>query len=244
MLIHGVCPDQRTWIPLFLLCYFHHKKDSDSLRSKNQAHTLDSIIVGRSPTSNAILVYNPCNQHYYKPDSYRLDPYRLPSLVYPTIVCNGSLFISLHRDDSSPISKPYPPGTQVKDFNKSTNVVRSDTVMDIPMDATLSQHYLIQFDDATTKSVPVADMSSLIPKPLADVSDSTHLLLPFLRLNSKITFEHDGQYHKGYITQSPDGVYCFSYKLHMNTKQEDWGVPLPHLPTTWHDLCTDRGSGG
>ncbi len=141
MLVHSVHPDQSNWIPLFLLCYHHHKKDSDSLRSKNQAHTLDGIIVGRSPMSNAILIYNPCNQHFYKPDSYRLDPYWLPSLVYPTIFFyDGGLFISLHWDDSSPISKPYPPGTWDKDFDKSTNVVHSGTVMDISMDATLSPH--------------------------------------------------------------------------------------------------------
>ena len=25
MLVHGVCQDQRTWLPLFLICYFHHE---------------------------------------------------------------------------------------------------------------------------------------------------------------------------------------------------------------------------
>jgi hypothetical protein len=59
MLAHGVRPDQRTWLPIFLLCYFHHKKDSNAQRSKTQAHTMDGIIIGCSPTSNAILVYNP-----------------------------------------------------------------------------------------------------------------------------------------------------------------------------------------
>jgi hypothetical protein len=109
ILAHGVHPDQRTWIPLFSLCFFHHKKDSDALHSKNQAHTLDGIVVGRSPMSNAILVYNPC---YYGPDSYQLDSYRLPSSVYPTIVFNGKLIVSLHQDEAFPISEPYPPGTK------------------------------------------------------------------------------------------------------------------------------------
>jgi hypothetical protein len=86
MLAHGVQPDQRTWIPLFSLCYFHHKKDSDALHSKSQAHTLDGIVIGRSPTSNAVLVYNPCNQRYYKPDSYQIEPYRLPFSMYPTTI--------------------------------------------------------------------------------------------------------------------------------------------------------------
>jgi hypothetical protein len=56
MLIHGVHSDPRTWLPFFLICYFHHKKDSNDPRSKNQAHKLDGIIIGQSATSNAILV--------------------------------------------------------------------------------------------------------------------------------------------------------------------------------------------
>ncbi len=59
MLVHGACPDPRTWLPLFSLFYFHHKKDSNASHSKLQAHTMDGIIIGRSPTSNTILVYNP-----------------------------------------------------------------------------------------------------------------------------------------------------------------------------------------
>jgi hypothetical protein len=59
LLVHGVRPDQRTWLALFSICYFHHEKDSDVQRSKNQAHTMDGIVIGRSPTSNAIVVYTP-----------------------------------------------------------------------------------------------------------------------------------------------------------------------------------------
>ncbi len=32
MLVHGVRHDVRTWTPLFSLCYFHHKKNSDDMR--------------------------------------------------------------------------------------------------------------------------------------------------------------------------------------------------------------------
>jgi hypothetical protein len=45
MLVHGVRPDQQAWLPIFSLCYFHHEKDSDASRLKNQAHTLDEIII-------------------------------------------------------------------------------------------------------------------------------------------------------------------------------------------------------
>ena len=237
MLAHGVRPDQRTWIPLFSLCYFHHEKDSESSRSKNQAHTLDGIILGRSPTSNAILVYNPRNQKYYEPDSYKIDPHRLPSSVYPSIVYDGGLFVSLHRDEVPIISEPYPPGTRVEVRDEGTK--RTGTVMDIPMDPAISPQYLIQFDDGTTTSVPSSTMPSIIPRPPEEPTTSSHLLPPFLQLDSKITYEKDGTYHKGYLSQTPDGVYKFVYKSHVNKKREDWSVPLPDLPSTWHQLCTD-----
>jgi hypothetical protein len=62
LLVHGVGHNERTWIPLFSLCYFHHKKDSDQQRSHHQAHTMDSIVIGRSPTSNTLLIYNQRNK--------------------------------------------------------------------------------------------------------------------------------------------------------------------------------------
>jgi hypothetical protein len=62
LLVHGVGHDEHTWIPLFSLCYFHHVRDSNINRSKHQAQTLDGIVIGHSPTSNALLVYNPWNK--------------------------------------------------------------------------------------------------------------------------------------------------------------------------------------
>jgi hypothetical protein len=83
MLVHGVPLDQRAWLTLFSTCYFHHTKDRNTLRSKNQAHTLWGIVIGCSSMPNGLLVYNPRNQMYYKPDSYQLDPYHLPFLIIP-----------------------------------------------------------------------------------------------------------------------------------------------------------------
>jgi hypothetical protein len=98
---------------------------------------MDGILIGRSPTSNAIRVYNPHNQKYYKPDSYRLNPYQLPSLVYPTIKYNGGLFVLLHQDDTAMISEPYPPGTRVEEVNPTSRLTRAGTVMDIPFDTSM-----------------------------------------------------------------------------------------------------------
>ncbi len=92
-----------------------------------------------------------------------------------------------------------------------------------------------------TVSIPLSQMASLIPPPLitpTTTDGGNSLLPPFLRLNSWITFKHEGQYHKGYLDQL-NGIYQFSYKSHVNKWQEDWGVPLPNLPSTWVNLCVE-----
>jgi len=111
--------------------------------------------------------------------------------------------------------------------------------MDIPFDPTSSPQHLIVFDDGTTRAVPSKDMPLLIQKPVYAKPDSTHILLPFFQPGSKITFEHDGQLHKGFLGQSPGGEFRFSFKSHINKKSEDWGVPLPNLPSPWQDLCVE-----
>jgi hypothetical protein len=121
--------------------------------------------------------------------------------------------------------------------------------MDIPFPSTSPSpnslstdlNLTILFDNGSTSSILLQDMASLIPPPpvgplLGDSSLSQDCLLPpFLGVNSKITYDHDGQYHKGYLTKS-DGTFCFSFKLHVNKRSEDWGVDLPNLAMNWVDL--------
>ncbi len=167
LLVHGVGHDERTWFPLFSLCYFLHDKDGGMACSHNQAHMMDGIAVGRSPTSNALLVYNPRTKKYYKPDSYRLDPYQLPSLVYPSLTYNGGLFCLLYRDDNPLMEEKYPPGACVERIEPTTNMLLAGTVMDIPLHSNPygSAGYLILFNNGTSASFPLADMASLIPSP-------------------------------------------------------------------------------
>ncbi len=95
LLVHGVGHDEHTWIPLFLLCYFHHKKDGNNTCSKHMAHTMDGVFIGCSPTSYVLMVYNPRNYQQYKPDSFCLDSYCLLGSVYPELKYNGGLFCLL-----------------------------------------------------------------------------------------------------------------------------------------------------
>jgi hypothetical protein len=160
-----------------------------------------------------MLVYSLRTKWYYEPDSYCLDPYRLPSLVYPTLKYDGGLFCSLYRDKNVPTEELYPPGTRVEWIDPTTNMLLVGTVMDIPLVIAPSDSpsYQILFNNGTSASIPLTDVPSLIPAPpllmSAPTDSSTEhsfsLLLPFLSINSWITYEHKGAYHKGFLTRKP-----------------------------------------
>jgi hypothetical protein len=143
----------------------------------------------------------------------------------------------------------YPPGTRVKRIDPTTNMLLAGTVLDVPlsMAPSDSSSYQILFDNGTSASISLTDMPSLILDPPIPMSapvdslseDSFSLLLPFLSVNSWITYEHEGAYHKGFLTCKPCGVYHFRFKTHVKKKSEDWGVDLPNLPFNWADLCTE-----
>jgi hypothetical protein len=228
LLVHGIGHDEHTWIPLFSICYFHQDKDSDQQRSKHQAHTMDGIVIGRLPTSNALLVCNLLNCKYYEPNSYCIDPYHLPTSVYLDIKYDGGLFCSLLHNENPHTEEKYPPGTRIEKVNLSSNMLLSGTVMDIPFPAMSADSppgnlsYTVLFNSGTTASIPLQDMASLIlPPPVGSSSGSDSsssqdsLLLPFLCINSKITYKNDGKYHKGFLTPR-DGTYWFSFKSHVN----------------------------
>ena len=102
--------------------------------------------------------------------------------------------------------------------------------MDIPFPTDVSDYtsnvsYMILFNNGAFASIPLSKMAFFIPASPVDVAtcDSQDSLLPpFLQLNSKITYEHAGQYHKGYL-RKPDGVFRYVSKSHVNKRKEDWG---------------------
>ena len=94
---------------------------------------MDGIAIEYSPTSNALLAYNLWFKMYYQPDSYCLDPYRLPLSVYPQLKYDGRLFCSLVQDKNPAMEEPYPSGTRAKRLNPDTIRLLAGTVMDIPL---------------------------------------------------------------------------------------------------------------
>jgi hypothetical protein len=140
------------------------------------------------------------------------------------------------------MEEKYPPGTQVERLNPMTNMLLAGTVMDIPFPLDVSASngnkpycpYMVLFDNGTTGLILLSKMATVIPLLPVQVSSPDNqdaLLPPFLCLNLRITYKNEGRYHKGYLTQW-DGVFWFSYASHVNKRKEDWGVPLPNLPTT------------
>ncbi len=246
LLIHGIGHDPCTWVPIFSLCYFHHKKDGDLSWLKHQAHTMDGIIVGRSSTSNALLVYNSRNKQYYEPDSYRIDYSRLPSLVYHDMKYDGGLFCQLLWDENPLVEEPYPPGTRVEQVNPAFNRLLARMFMDIPFPSPLSDpalppSYSILFNKSTSASIPLLEMVDIIPKPPVAVAPTNPRPVPSsrhfyssilkspMRMTTSITRD---------TSQKLMGSTNFSFKSHINKRKEEWGVPLPNLPsTTWVDLC-------
>ena len=79
---------------------------------------MDGTVLGRSSTSNALLVWNPRNNQFYQPDTYRIDPYRIPGAVYPPLKYDGGLFCHLYRNGAPSQDEAYPPDTRVERFHQ------------------------------------------------------------------------------------------------------------------------------
>jgi hypothetical protein len=61
LLVHGVGHDKQMLILLFFVCYFYHEWDGDQQCSKHQTHTMDGIVIGCSPSSNALSTIHATN---------------------------------------------------------------------------------------------------------------------------------------------------------------------------------------
>ncbi len=189
------------------------------------------------------MVYNPHSKTYYEPDSYRFDSYRLPGLMYPDVKYNRGLFCCLLWDDNPSMEEKYTAGTWVECLDPSTNILLAGTVMYIPFSGVFLEScdaplYTILFDNGTISSVLLSEMASLIPSPPVhdDINAGSQALLPpFLQSISKITYKHDGQFHKGFLGIK-NGVYCF-ISNHMSTSVRKTGAPINPISLRIGSIC-------
>jgi len=253
-LVHGEKPDSRTWFELFSVGFFSHDTDvpSGDARSKSQAQTLDGIAVGRDSATNTITFYNPITRQYYRPQAFKLDESRLPISMYPkSIHYDGGLTCGLLRYNTDPVPEPFPPGTRVT-IQQESHPVRG-TIANVPMspsplvqssaaDSESSSMYVIHLDNGTTIEMSYEDLvrldspSDLTQTPKAPTFDG---LPSFLQQDSKITLDHNGAYHRGYLHYSDQGGFAFVHRKTARSKRIEWSVPLPDLRQNWPTLVGD-----
>jgi hypothetical protein len=70
-----------------------------------------SLAIPHFECSHGIIPYN---QQYYEPDIYHINPYSLPTSVYPDIKYDGGLSCYLLHDENLHMEEKYPPGTQIE----------------------------------------------------------------------------------------------------------------------------------
>ena len=253
-LVHHVPPDTRTWFPLFSIVYFYKATDKDQDRTSFMSKAMQGIAVGRSTKTNALSVYNPITKQYYEPDTYKFDPSRLPCNEFPSqIHYDGGLYADLYRHSHKNVPEPYPPGMPLKipsgkdpaeDY--TTAIVSSIPIRDSE-GATVPSQYLLQLHDGTTLTKTLSEMDEIADSPINKTAVSPSPSLPildslpsWLQHGSKVTYDHGGEFHKGFIMVLPDGTARFSCRRQRSSRQESWGVDLPNLIRDWPTMSVDN----
>jgi hypothetical protein len=194
-----------------------------------------------------MLFYNPTTKQYYEPDTYKLDPSRLPSTVWPkSIQYDGGIFADLYRDANPHISEPFPPGTRVLVCLNESTQPSEGTITNIPLKsetgANESEQYMVLLDDGTVTPATLAELRSITPTSEttlpAELAPTT--LPSFLAANSKVILAKNGIFHKGFLLHLHNGRYRFSVRHRINSKREEWGVDLPSFASEWPVMCMDN----
>ena len=102
--------------------------------------------------------------------------------------------------------------------------------------------YVIHLDNGTTIELSYEDLVTRdSPSDPANApSVPTFDGLPaFLQQDSKITLDHNGAFHRGYLHYSDQGGFAFVHRKTARSKRIEWSVPLPDLRQNWPTLVGD-----
>ena len=259
---YGTKPDSSTWFELFSVGYFDHATENSATKSNTEVQTLAGIAIGRDEKSNTIRFYNPLTRSYYSPPVFKLDEGRLPASHFPNkITFDGGLVCGLQSNNTDPAPEPFPPGTRVNIM--VDGVSARGTVQNVPIpvsplvdtsivtpEGTIEhdqdrQLYTILLDDNTTKELTYDDLlqpPTSVP-PVDPTSPSTvwaGIPSRYLHQDAKITLEHEGAYHKGYLNYSPESGFEFIVRRNLRSKKIDFKVPLPDFSRTWTSLLAEE----
>ena len=214
MLAHGTCHDNRTWLPLFSICYFHHEKDSDASRLKSQAYlaVLPHRMLFSSPIHATKNTMNPTATKSTRTVCHHRCI--LPSNTTVAFSSHSTGTTTQRSANPTLMALGFSPSIRHQDKVSMGRLWIYRSIQSCPrsISSFLMMAPLVRYRPPTCPP-----SSPRMPRS----SDSTHLLPPFLQPSCKITYDHEGQLHKGFLGQSQDGVFRFSFKSHINKKSED-----------------------
>jgi hypothetical protein len=254
-LVYGVKPDSKTWCELFSVGYFPVESKAGEAASASQSQTLDGIAVGRDEQSNTILFYNPVTKKYYSPPVFKLEPNHLPVMLYPkNIRFDGGFVCGPLRNRTDPVTEPFPPGTRLT-ITVDDKPVRG-TVQNVPLpfptlipssqvvspdgDGDHPNIYTILLDNGSTverKFEDLLDPTEPSAPTASDITDPFACMPHFLSEGQKVTVDHNGAFHKGFIHHSPSAGYHVAVKRNLRSSKNDFTVPLPQFCQQWSTLA-------
>ena len=211
--------------------------------------------------SNTIVFYNPITRCYYRPKVFKLDEGRLPVTNFPKHVkYEGGLTCGLFRNRTDPTPEPFPPGTRVSIDRGGETPLRGSVVnvplvlsSDVSSAANLSRrfagdgalNYVVALDTGGTIEVSFEDLikpGRSDQPPQANTPDPSVFdgMPHFLRVGSKITMDHDGAFHKGYLNYTADGGFRFEVRRNARSLKTVLEVPLPDFKQHWTTLIGEN----
>ena len=124
-----------------------------------------------------------------------------------------------------------------------STVVSSAATLDQPSKEADAVTYTIMCNDGTFIRVPFEDLvkPSKTTAPASDSPADPFSGLPhFLQRHAKVTIDHQGRFHKGYLGHTPEGGFRFEMRRNLRSIKIDWTVPLPNFEQSWTTMvCED-----
>ena len=160
-----------------------------------------------------------------------------------------------NRDDL--VLELFPPGTRVTLSINDTPA--RGTVRNIPMvgspliqsaasppsTAAPTLNYVISLDNGTTTECSFEDLIAVGRDSNALTDSAPPTANPFATLpqifqrNSKVTFDHNGAFHKGFLQHSNKHIFQFQVRRNIRSTKVDWSVPLSNFKQHWTTLVGD-----
>lgn len=147
------------------------------------------------------------------------------------------MFLGVLSIKASP-PEPFPLHSKVLYTDPKSNVSIHGIIKKIPSSTSTNDTYSVQLVDDSTAHIPlnnIHQLYSIIPTS----PDTATLSLPiWLRPDSKVTLDHNGQFIKGYIRLESNNNWVFQHTTKQGKTIAD--IPLPQFLKTYRSLMDEN----